>query len=182
MAKETTIFYKTKEVSPMALLGNGYALQIALRKPAERDSMGRMVIPMLIYPSRALNEIYELSKNKKLNRLDGEAMWVKFPKKMVLDLNTSDLRAIQTLIFCGFEEERTELTNYYEGLLEWDQTRDKTEDTLRAAVVELQEEKMSLLKADATWEKLIAEKRKAMGLERRDDEDEEDRKGKETNK
>lgn len=125
----TTIPYKTPDIAPLAVTGNGYSFRIALRKTPVRDLKGRLVVAMLVYPSKACINHYGLKPQ--LKYLDEEAMWVYFPKSKIIDTWNIDPSQVSYIVLCGFMGERTELENHYGYILEQIEQLQKQEQDLR---------------------------------------------------
>lgn len=154
-------FYKTEDIAPLAVTGNGKSFRIALMREATRDIKGRMMIPMLVYPSKRIVEIYELKD--KLKYLEGTAMWVSFPKKKVIPTGDIDPTQVNYIITCGFEEEPTDLERIYEGLLEEHERRDIEEQSLRKSIARKQEEIEHLRSEQMQYAKFAQKMRETYG-------------------
>ena len=90
--------------------------------------------PILLVPQEELKDRYGLTGEDLNIETDDnqQAIWMDYPVKQIKWL--SKTRVGTVLIMCSFNGGKTDLMDYYKGLLEWDTQRDINESRLKMQV------------------------------------------------
>lgn len=160
---------------PLIIFGDGMQARFITANAPVRDEQGIMVVPILLLPTANLKQVYKITDKDLTHR--GVALEKKYPVNTLKWLNHSPRDSV-LLILCTFDRQPTILTNMLQGMIEWDQERDKIEQTLKATTVVLQDELFSALATKHETDKKLAMTLKI--LRQKKVEDEEDEKGSES--
>lgn len=128
---------------PQALIVYGDGLQALYyeEKNPIINRKGIRVRPILVAPSDEIKGRYNLTDDDLPIVTDGNkhCRWMEYPIKQVDWLCKSKTGAL-LFIWCAFDGGKTDIMDKLDGLLEWDEERDKKEYRLRAQVSSLQRE------------------------------------------
>lgn len=103
----------------LILFGDGLQALYYDEKNPIISRAGYYVKPILVVPSEELKSQYKLTeKDLNIETEDGKrAMWVEYPEKYIYDLRKSR-RGSVSVVFCAYNQAKSPLMKYYEGLLE----------------------------------------------------------------
>lgn len=118
----------------LVMFGNGGQARLVDEKAPIRNSRNVIVTPILIIPTKELKQKHDITDDElNIETPEGyRAKWVEYPKQSVYYIDTSPRDAV-LIVEYDFRGNETIMSRRRNGLLEWDQIRDKMEEGLMNA-------------------------------------------------